>query len=193
MVAAPDAEWQMMTERKPKKPPRPATPEVLAEAALRYLQRFAATSADLRRVLLQRVRRSARDHGTDAADGARHVEALVTRYEAAGLLNDAAFAEARAQSLHRRGTSARGIRHKLRQKGVASAEIDSALEQLVEVSGAEDARAVEIEAAGALARRRRLGPWRRTDRAANRERDLAALARAGFRYDVAKAVIDGDG
>ena len=50
-----------------------------------------------------------------------------------------------------------------------------------------------LAAARRTARRRRLGPWRGEDqRAARREKDLAALARAGFSYSVAKTVIDGE-
>ena len=46
-------------------------------------------------------------------------------------------------------------------------------------------------AAAALARRRRLGPFRPAkDRKDRRARDLAAMARAGFDYDLAKKVID---
>ncbi|MFD0938320.1 regulatory protein RecX, partial [Methylobacterium trifolii] len=39
--------------------------------------------------------------------------------------------------------------------------------------------------------RRRLGPWRRPEiRALHRERDLAALARAGFPYGLARRILD---
>jgi regulatory protein len=43
----------------------------------------------------------------------------------------------------------------------------------------------------ALARRRRLGPYRLTEaRKDHRLRDLATMARAGFAYDVARKVVD---
>ncbi|MGH6947427.1 MAG: regulatory protein RecX, partial [Kiloniellales bacterium] len=49
----------------------------------------------------------------------------------------------------------------------------------------------ELKAALAFARRRRLGPYRaEPDRAGRRERDLAALARQGFAYELARRVID---
>lgn len=54
-----------------------------------------------------------------------------------------------------------------------------------------EADAVEEQAAQAYAKRRRLGPYRRPDqRAAHRDRDLAALARAGFAYGLARRVVD---
>ena len=52
--------------------------------------------------------------------------------------------------------------------------------------------AAEREAAWALARRRRLGPFRPAERASSRQRDLAAMARAGFGFGLARSVIDGD-
>jgi regulatory protein len=49
---------------------------------------------------------------------------------------------------------------------------------------------MDLAAAKALARRRRLGPWRATGRAEHRDRDLAVLGRAGFPYAIARRVVD---
>ena len=52
---------------------------------------------------------------------------------------------------------------------------------------------MELQAAIALARRRRLGVYRlAAARADYRDRDLAALARAGFSYDIARRVIEAE-
>ena len=49
----------------------------------------------------------------------------------------------------------------------------------------------ELAAVIAYARRRRLGPWAPAEvRAGRQERDLAALARAGFSYRVARMVVE---
>lgn len=116
---------------------------------------------------------------------------LIARYRRAGLIDDAAFAQARAKTLHARGVARRAIAARLRAKGVGAAEIEAALAALAD--GETDAAEVDLAAARRTAQRRRLGPWRPAEqRAARRERDLAALARAGFPYPVAKAVIDGE-
>jgi regulatory protein len=47
-----------------------------------------------------------------------------------------------------------------------------------------------MAAAHALARRKRLGPYRTGDRAAFREKDLAAFARAGFGFAIARRIVD---
>ncbi|QCO17513.1 RecX family transcriptional regulator (plasmid) [Azospirillum brasilense] len=180
-----------MTRDQPpaRKPPRRVTAQYLENAALHYLQRFASSSASLRRVLMRKVERSAQAHGTDPAEGARWIEDLIARYLRSGLLNDAAYAEMRAASLHRRGTSTRAIREKLSAKGIGRDEADRALESLdEEVEGD-----LNLTAALALARRRRLGPYRLPEKRAEfRDKDLAALGRAGFAYDIARRVVDAE-
>lgn len=183
-------------ERRPVS--RPLTSGRLERAALRYLERFAASAASLRRVLLARVDRSAREHGTDRAEGAAWVEALVARYLASGLLDDAVYAEGKAASLRRRGASSRAIRQHLAARGVEADTATAALRRTDErdgedtgENGAGGADSADVAAARALARRRRLGPYRPPDlRADHRARDLAALGRAGFDYQTARRVID---
>ncbi len=173
---------------KRRRGPRKATPRYLRNAALAHLDRYAASSGHLRRLLLARVARSARLHGTDPGEGAAVVEALIVEFERAGLLDDGAYAEARARSLLRRGASARAIRAELGAKRVAPEQVRRALEGLAEV-----AADPELAAALAFARRRRLGPYRAAEeRTPRRERDLAALARKGFDLDVTRRVVDAE-
>lgn len=171
----------------PRKPSKPVTPQRLENAALHYLERFAASADGLRRVLLRRVERSAREHATDRDEAAQWVAALIARYQASGLLNDAAFAEAKTASLHRRGGSTRAIRQKLTAKGVGEDDIARALAERLEISSGDP----DLEAALALCRRRRLGPHRpESAREAARDKDLAALGRAGFDYETARRAVD---
>ena len=74
----------------------------------------------------------------------------------------------------------------LQRKGVARSDITAALAELeAEFDNS------ELVAAYNYARRRRLGPYRAEDsRDEYRERELAALARAGFGFDTARRVID---
>ena len=166
--------------------PRKATPKSLENAALHYLERFASSAGNLKRVLMRRVYRSAEAHGTDPGEGAAWVEDVIAKLTRLGYLDDRAFAEGRAASLRRRGDSERRVRGKLLQKGVSAEVVDAVLDE-------EDGEA-ELRAAAALARRRRLGPWRADpeDRVARREKDLAAIARAGFSYDTALRVVDAE-
>ncbi|MBT4673178.1 MAG: RecX family transcriptional regulator [Rhodospirillaceae bacterium] len=172
---------------EPRKP-RKATPRSLENAAHYHLQRFATSSENLRRVLGRRVDRSARAHDTDRAEGLAAVDEIIARFERAGLLNDTVYAAARAASLNRHGISQRAIHAKLREKGLSANVIEAAIEAL-----AKNHAEPEFAAAAAYARRRRLGPYRPAEaRTERRERDLGAMARSGFGYDLSLRVIDAE-
>lgn len=166
--------------------PKPVTAEALEASALFYLERFASSSANLRRVLLRRVRRSAELHGTDAAAGTRLVDALVERFLRTGLLDDRAYAEAKSASLHRRGASSRVIAARLAGKGVERTLIEAMLRDPAD----ETRPGGDLAAAAALVRRRRLGPYRDPAlREQYRQKDLGTLARAGFGQALAQRVL----
>lgn len=174
---------------KKRTSPKKVTPTYLENAALYYLERFASSKENLRRVLERKVIRSAHAHGTDPQEGHAWIDDLLKRFERSGLLDDAAYAAMRATSLRRQGNSSRAIYNKLLQKGVAADTIERALNDVDEQN---DSPNSELAAAVRLAKKRRFGPWRENAdaRSERRERDLAALARAGFSYDIAIRVID---
>jgi regulatory protein len=151
--------------------------ELLERWALHYLGRYASSAENLRRVLMRRVRQK-----FPAAAPAALIEALIARYRQSGLLDDAAYAAGRVQSLYRRGESLRAIRARLAAKGVTPEDVADAVSNLREAAPDPD-----LAAACAFARRRRLGPFRRG--AADHLRELGAFARAGFGRRVAEAVL----
>ena len=153
--------------------------DLLERWALNYLARYASSAENLRRVLTRRAHRRAPEAVPEAA---ALINALVVRYQDSGLLDDAAYASARVQSLHRRGESMRAMRARLAAKGVPAAVVADAVSGLG--AGSTDP---DLEAACAFARRRRLGPFRRS--AADHARELGSFARAGFSRRVAEAVL----
>lgn len=173
--------------RHARKKPRKISPRYLENAALFYLKRYSATASQLRRVLLRKVDRSHRVHaGGNREEAARWIEALLEKLVRNGLLNDQAYARGRAQSLRAGGRSARTIAQKLKLKGV-SADLTS--QMLAEATG----DISEEEAAQIWARKKRLGPYSRDpeQRKTLRAKHLAAMARAGFSFGLAKKIIDG--
>lgn len=143
------------------------------EASLSYLARFSSTRAGLARHLKKKFR-----HAEGEALSAL-LEECLARLEEFRLLDDARFAADRARGLRAQGKSGRAIRQKLAEKGVDRALVDEAMRD-------EDAHA-ELVAAVRLAKRRRLGPFRTKD--ADEMRELAALGRAGFSYEIARKVL----
>lgn len=175
-------------QEKRRKRPRRITPEYLERAALHHLERYASSSENLRRVLARRVWKAARlaedDNAVDEQQAAAWIDAVVEKLQRSGLLDDRAYAQGRVVSLRRQGESARGIAMKLGAKGVPRETIETALEL-------DEPENDDVAAAVAYARRRRLGPWRKSDeREERRDRDMAALARKGYRLELCRRVIE---
>ena len=186
-----DGQTQAPARREPR-PVRKVTAQYLENAALYYLGRFSAASGHLRQLLLRRVDRSAKAHDTDPVAGREMVDKLIARFLASGLLDDAAYAAGKAKSLRRRGASRNVIAQKLRAKSVAPDRIADAV-GAADADAIEDGEDAELLAAWRLARRKRIGPYRSAEsRAELRMKDMAALARGGFSYNVARNVIDAD-
>ena len=164
----------MSATPRQKRTPRPLDAARLDELALAYVARFAASAAKLESYL----KRKLRERGWDG-EGTPPVAETVARCVQAGYVDDAAYARMKAGSLRRRGYGERRIEQALGAAGIAQPL-------------REDARADEGEqrqAALALARRRRLGPFGAALDPAGREKQLAALLRAGHRMDIARAIV----
>ncbi|MCS6890695.1 MAG: RecX family transcriptional regulator [Rhodovarius sp.] len=174
-----------------KAQPRPAGPPpdeaALHAAALAHLARFAATEAGLIRVLANRIRRWARRAEAEGREVEQETAAalalarrIAARLVAAGAVDDAAFAAARARRLARAGRSRRAAAAHLAARGV---DAETAARALAEAPS-------ETDAALALCRRRRIGPFAPAPPGPEeRRRALAILARAGFGREVAEAAL----
>jgi len=149
----------------------------LEELALTYVARFATSAAKLERYLARKVR----ERGWEIDGETPPVAAVVERYVALGYVDDAAFARARAGSLLRRGYGPRRIGQALGEAGIDGETREEA----------RPSEAGERQAALALARKRRFGPFgpELTDRE-RREKQLAAMLRAGHRLDTAREIVD---
>lgn len=164
-----------------RKPARPLDNARLEELALAYAARFATTAAKLSSYL----RRKLRERGFEG-DGQPDVAELVARFVANGFVDDAAYGRARARGLVARGYGARRVEEALRAAGVEEPVRD-------ECAPGEAARR---GAAVSLARRRGFGPFgseRGEDADAarkRREKQLAAMLRAGHDFAAARLVVD---
>ena len=189
-----DATGASRDRSKRNRLPARATPASLDAAAARYVSRYAASTDRLRRVLLRRIDRSARAHGTDPEAGREHAEKIITRYIAAGILDDDAYALGRARTLRRRAASRRMIAADLATRNLGSERISETLARLDREEQEPGTEAdAELEAARRYVQRKRLGPHRPAgQREERRQRDLAALARRGFSIDVARRALEED-
>ena len=169
-------------ERRERRPPTPLDAARLEERALAYVARFATTRAKLNDYLKRKLAErgwAAGDDGDPSPDMV--VAALVERFCAAGYVDDAAYARAKSGSLLRRGYGERRVSQAL---GAAGIDADTRAELAPADSSAR-------EAALTLARKRRFGPFDQVEAdRPRREKQLAAMLRAGHPLDLARAVLN---
>ena len=158
----------------------------LENKALHYLGRYASTATRLEAVLHRFALRKL--PGEDPERMATLVRRKVGQCVERGYVDDGQFALRKAESMRLEGASRSKIRQKLRHAGIGDRLIDEAIER----RDAETGPDAESEAALVYARRRRLGPFARTERSGDdwRERHFGSLARAGFSPEVVRFVLD---
>jgi regulatory protein len=164
------------TSERSKRAPKPLDSARLDELALTYVARFATSRAKLEAYLVRKLR----ERGWEG-EGEPQVTALADRLVAAGYVDDATFARNKTGSLLRRGYGPRRVAQALGAAGIG-----------------EDVRAETRPGEGAgrraalvMAHRRGFGPFgaARPDPRA-REKQIAAMLRAGHALDSARELID---
>jgi regulatory protein len=168
-------------QRREAGAPRPIDAAGLQELALGYAARYATTGAKLRRYL---IRKLGERQWTPEDDP--DVDGLVTRLTSLGYVDDKAWAAAKTRDLTARGFGARRVRGALAAAGVGR-------DDAAQVTAPDpDAPEAALATAIAFARRRRFGPFAREpgDDPAQRRRELAAMARAGHDFDIARRVLE---
>lgn len=163
-------------------PQKPIDKAYLRRATLAYLQRYASSAENLRKVLHRKVRRRLGVQGEAPDDLDRLIDDVIAEATKIELVDDRRFAEGRIATLLRRGTSRRMLQHKLSAKGIEREVAQAA----IEASEVDD-----LASCRRLAQRRKLGPWRTPPDPDRRDRDLAILLRAGYSHSLARSVIDG--
>ncbi len=172
-----------------KKPPKKITETYLHNAGLYYLQRFAASKAHFRTVMGRKVKRSCHVHKDQDYEACMTMlDALVEKFENAGLLDDGAYLRGMITSLRRRGLSQKMIYAKLQSKGLTGDKIRTELETF-DRENCDNSQEAELLAALRQARKKRLGPFDSLEKSPP-EKALAALARAGFSYDTAQKALE---
>lgn len=147
---------------------------------MHYLSQRAASTVMVRQTLERRVKKRLAVKLIDP-DMRVMIDTAIATLVSLGLVDDARFAETRATTLAGRGHSKLRIAAGLKAKGVPKDIITQATARDID----------DLAQARRTIERKRLGPLRRGAQSpATHRKDLAALARAGFSYGVAKVALD---
>jgi regulatory protein len=151
-------------------------PQVVLEAAARFLETRSRSVAEVRRRL------------TRAGYQPALVDAAITRLEELGMLDDEAFARAWVESRDRaRPRGERAIREELRLKGVARATVDTILDERRAAAPTDESSPDRVAAERLLAKHARTLD-RVADPRQRRQRAYALLARNGFDPETCREV-----
>lgn len=167
----------MTPPRAARKPRPPLDEAALGALALAYVARFATSRGKLSQYLFRKLR----ERGWDGAGDVRSaVEHAADRMVALGYVDDAAYATGRARSFASRGFGRRRLSADLSASGIGEEHRISAADSL-------DPGAAALR----FAQKRRIGPYalEPADPKA-RERQLAAMLRAGHSMADARRILD---
>jgi regulatory protein len=162
-------------QRRERRPKKPLTPESLNWFALRYVERYATTREKLRQYLKGKVY----ERGW-AGEGEAPVDTIVERFAELRYVDDRSYGESKAKSLERRGYGVRRVDQALMAAGIEP-----------EMRGEIRDEVDEKEAAIAYARRKHIGPFAAELPSPElRQKQFAAMVRAGHSFELVKAILD---
>lgn len=157
------------------------TRSYLQAAAYRYLERYATTEANLKTVLSRkadRILREMEDAYELREQSDSWIDEIVKSAVKNNLVNDLFFARAKTETYLRSGNSIGILKNKLRTKGVPVDVISAVVSELK--AGGRD---INYLSCIRYARKRRFGPFRIKEEKENTtQKEIAAMARAGFSY-----------
>ncbi|MBV7265092.1 regulatory protein RecX [Erythrobacter ani] len=174
-----------------RKKSRPLDESLLRDLALSYAARFATTGSKLEAYLARKIRERGVAEDDDGRSCDLDVPALVSRLIELGYVDDDAYARMKTRDLTSRGYGARRVEQALWAAGV---------EDTVREDNAPGEYRCR-EAAIMLATKRRFGPFGRSaededapqDRDEHRkarEKQVAAMLRAGHQYEHVRFILD---
>ncbi len=177
-------------KRRKARKARPLDETALRDLALSYVARFATTGAKLEGYLARKVRERGIAEDEDGRTRELDVTGIVTRMIELGYVDDDAYARSKSRDLTARGYGARRVEQALWVAGV---------EEGVRSDNA-PGEAESRRAAVLLAKKRRFGPFgTRSEedeepdplaRQKLREKQVAAMLRAGHLYEHAAFILD---
>jgi len=150
---------------------------LLNQYAINYLSKYNSTKKNLERVLKNNVMRMNNLKKSDKINLFKAINKIIERIESKRIINEKNFAETKITALFHRGKSENFIKNSLFKKGVDNNLINKTLTNFKNINPE-----WESKSARTFARKKRLGKF---GNLSSKERDLAKMARAGFKYKIA--------
>ena len=163
---------------------RPLTSKRLTNIALSYLGRYESSVEQLRKILSRRVLKEKLKGADIPADVESVIESILAKMVSDGYVDDRRFAESVARKCQTAGKSRQFLIGKLKTAGIDADLIREWTDGLADS---------DLDAARRFVQKKKIGRCRPLERQKECfKKDLAAMARAGFSFDVAKQALETD-
>lgn len=163
---------------------KPITEQRLYNITLFYLERFDASKLKIKQMLERRIQKEKLKGAIVPNDISTAIQNIISRLENLGYLNDNRFAEIQVKKLSQAGKSKTFILNKLKTLGISQELSLSLLTHFDEENNYSD-----LARAEKWLKKHRKGQFRLKDANTFYQKDLAALARAGFSYEIASQAL----
>lgn len=161
---------------------RPLTAKRLTNIALYYLGRYESSVEQLRKVLSRRVFKEKLKGADIPADVESVIESILAKMVSDGYVDDRRFAESVVRKCQTAGKSRQFLIGKLKTAGIDSDLIRELTDGLLDS---------DLDAARRFVQKKKIGFYRPLEKQKECfKKDLAAMARAGFSFDVAKQALE---
>lgn len=163
---------------------KPITEQRLYNITLFYLERFDSSKLKVKQMLERRIQKEKLKGAIIPDNASILIQNVIKRMEDLGYLNDERFAKIQIKNLSQAGKSKSFILNKLKTSGISnniSQELLNAYDEENESS--------DLTRAEKWLKKHKKGQFRTKDANTFYQKDLAALARAGFSYDVAQKAL----
>lgn len=163
---------------------KPITEQRLYNITLFYLERFDASSLKVQQMLEKRIQKEKLKGAIIPENFRQLIQNVIEKMVHLGYINDTRFATNHIRQLALQGKSKSFILNKLSQAGIKKEEALNILNQFEEENESSDLKRAEK-----WLKKHKKGQFRSKDASLFYQKDLAALARAGFNYETAQQAL----
>lgn len=157
----------------------------LNNITLFYLERFEASSQKTKKMLERRIQKEALKGNIIPDNINQLIDEVIKKMVDLGYINDERFIQNQIRRLSNSGKSKSFILNKLKQDGLSPSLISNYLNIFDEETSSSD-----LTRANNWLKKHKKGQFRSKDASLFYQKDLAALARAGFSYEIAKTALE---
>ena len=164
--------------------PKPISEQRLYNITLFYLERFDASALKVKQMLERRIQKEKAKGAIVPGNTQELIQNVISRIQNLGYINDERFAQNQIKKLCSTGKSKSFILNKLKQAGITAEIAKNLLSEFDKENESSD-----LTRAEQWLKKHRKGQFRSKNADDFYQKDLAALARAGFNYDVAQKAL----